>query len=196
MRVGLTGGIACGKSTVANMFSELGVAVIDTDVIARDVVQPGEPALQKLVEAFGAEILNDQNRLDRRRMRERVFADENERRKLESILHPVIAQEMLDRAERAGGIYQILVIPLLLETGMGDLVDRVLVVDCLPQTQSERLIRRDGETKASARRMLDAQIGRARRLARADDVLVNNGNLDQLRDSVRDLHETYTSLPA
>ncbi|MDH3768085.1 MAG: dephospho-CoA kinase, partial [Gammaproteobacteria bacterium] len=87
MRVGLTGGIACGKSTVANMFSELGVAVIDTDVIARDVVQPGEPALQKLVEAFGAEILNDQNRLDRRRMRERVFADENERRKLESILH-------------------------------------------------------------------------------------------------------------
>ena len=196
MKIGLTGGIASGKSTVADMFAELGVVVIDTDVIARELVQPGKPALKKLVEAFGSEILDTAGRLDRRRMRERVFAHENERRKLESILHPVIAREMLARAEQAGGVYQILVIPLLLETGMGNLVDRILVVDCLPQTQLNRLIMRDGESETSARQILDAQIGRAERLTQADDLLVNDGDLDQLRTSVRDLHITYASLPA
>ncbi len=194
MRIGLTGGIASGKTTVADMFAELGVPVIDTDVIAREVVEPGQPALVKLVEAFGAEILSHAGRLDRQRMRESVFSDENKRRKLESILHPVIAQSMLAAADQAGGAYQILVVPLLLETGMNRLVDRILVVDCPPQLQLERLISRDSESRAGGKRILDAQLDRTRRLAGADDVLVNDSDLNELRASVRDLHKAYLSL--
>lgn len=192
MRIGLTGGIASGKTTVADLFAELGVAVIDTDVIARDVVAPGQPALRRLVEAFGDDILDSKGELDRRRMRRRVFADESQRKKLEAILHPVIGAEMMARAEAAGGPYQVLVVPLLLETGMGGLVDRILVVDCPPQTQMERLMARDGETEQGARRILDAQLDRADRLAAADDVLVNDGDLEGLRGRVRDLHRAYS----
>ncbi|MDH3588012.1 MAG: dephospho-CoA kinase [Gammaproteobacteria bacterium] len=194
MKIGLTGGIASGKSTVAAMFAELGVTVIDSDVIAREVVEPGQPALMKIVEVFGPEVLDTAGRLDRRRMRERVFGDKNERKKLEAILHPVIRREVLAQAGRATGSYQVLVIPLLLETGMDTLVDRVLVVDSPPQMQLKRLVARDKETDASARRVIEAQMTRTKRLAGADDVLVNDGDLNQLRASVRDLHKAYSAL--
>lgn len=193
MRVGLTGGIASGKTTVANLFAELDVPVIDTDIIARELVEPGEPALKALAQAFGTGILDNQGRLDRKRMRVTVFSDEKKRKKLESILHPLIAAKMLAVADQAGGDYQILVIPLLFETGMNNLVDRVLVVDCSPQIQFERLIARDSETAAGARRILDAQIDRASRIAQADDLIVNDGDIDALRASVRDLHKAYLS---
>ena len=194
MRIGLTGGIASGKSTVTAMFAELGVPVIDSDVIAREVVQPGQPALQQVVDAFGDDILEPSGRLDRRRLRERIFASEKERRTLEAILHPAIRREMLAQADRAGGSYQVLAVPLLLETGMDALVDRVLVVDTSQEIQLKRLIDRDKETESGARKMLAAQLSRAERLAGADDVLVNDGDLDQLRASVRDLHKAYLAL--
>ncbi len=194
MKVGLTGGIASGKTTVANLFAELGVPVIDTDEIAREVVEPGQPALERLVEVFGEEILDPAGRLNRRHLRDRVFADQDERRKLESIVHPLIGRETMARAAAAGGPYQLLVVPLLFETGMDRLVDRVLVVDCPPQIQLERLISRDNESPESGRRILDAQMDRAERLGRADDVIVNDGDLDSVRDAVTRLHRTYTTL--
>ncbi|MBT8131451.1 MAG: dephospho-CoA kinase [Gammaproteobacteria bacterium] len=196
MKIGLTGGIASGKTTVANLFAELGVPVIDTDVIAREIVEPGQPALSALVQAFGKDILDDDGRLNRRRMRDRIFSNDDERRRLESILHPIIGEQLLRQSEAAGGAYQILVVPLLMETGMACRVDRVLVVDCSPQTQIERLTQRDGETKASARRILDAQIDRARRLAIADDVVVNDGDPEQVRAQVQELHRRYLLQPA
>ena len=196
MKIGLTGGIASGKSTVAAMFAELGVAVIDSDVIAREIVEPGQPALQQVVDAFGERMLDATGRLDRRRLRRHVFADEKEREKLESILHPAIQREMLSRAAAAGGKYQVLVVPLLLETGMDTLVDRVLVVDTTRETQLKRLIERDNETETGARQILDAQASREKRLAGAHDILVNDGDLDQLRASVRDLHKAYSALAA
>lgn len=194
MKIGLTGGIASGKTTVANAFAELGVAVIDTDVIAREVVQPGQPALAEIVDAFGKEILNEDGSLNRRRMRDRIFSNDDERRKLESILHPKIGEQMRLQSESAGGPYQILVVPLLMETGMACRVDRVLVVDCSPQTQIDRLIKRDNETVDGARRILDAQIDRARRLALADDVVVNDGDPQRVRAQVEELHQRYLSL--
>ena len=194
LRIGLTGGIASGKSTVATLFAELGVPVIDTDVIARDVVKPGQPALQRIVEAFGPDVLNADGTLDRERMRARVFRDPDERRRLESILHPAILQEMERRSEAAGGLYQVLAIPLLVETGLANRVDRVLVVDTSEATQIERLRARDGSGEQEARAMLAAQATRAQRLARADDLIVNDGDRTALSAQVERLHDRYTAL--
>lgn len=193
LRIGLTGGIASGKSTVAAMFAELGVPVIDTDVLAREVVAPGQPALARLVAEFGPGILAADGSLDRARMRERVFADDAERARLEAIVHPAVREAMVDRAARAGGAYQILVVPLLLETGMTGLVDRVLVIDCPREVQLERLRRRDGEDRAGAERLLAAQMDREERLSRADDILQNDGELESLRHAVERLHGFYVA---
>lgn len=195
-RVGLTGGIASGKSTVARLFAELGVPVIDTDEIARDVVRPGGPALPAVVAAFGAAVLAPDGTLDRRRMRERVFADEAARRRLEAILHPHIEAATLAASERAGGPYQLLVVPLLLESGFDRLVDRVLVVDCPEELQRQRLLARDGGSPGEADRILAAQLDRATRLARADDVVDNAGGLAAVRARVAELHAAYLGLAA
>ncbi|HJY40671.1 MAG TPA: dephospho-CoA kinase, partial [Steroidobacteraceae bacterium] len=137
--IALTGGIASGKSAVAEEFAKLGVPVLDTDQIARDVVAPGSPALGQLVAEFGPEILDGNGRLDRAHMRERVFGDPEQRRKLEAITHPAIRAELARRSAEAGGDYQIHVIPLLVETGRADAYDRVLVVDCPEEAQLQRL---------------------------------------------------------
>ena len=148
----LTGGIASGKSAVAELFAKLGVPVLDTDQIARDVVEPGMPALAQLVAEFGPEILDAQGRLDRARMRERVFSDPAQRKQLEAITHPAIREELARRSAAAGGDYQIHVIPLLVESGRADAYDRVLVVDCPEEAQIERLMARDGPSASRPRR--------------------------------------------
>jgi dephospho-CoA kinase len=174
-RVALTGGIASGKTTVANLFAEHGVPLIDTDLIARQVVEPGHPALAKVVAAFGPDILDANGQLDRRQMRERIFADRDAKLRLEAILHPAIREEMEAQSVAADGPYQILVIPLLTEGGRRDHVDRVLVVDTPESVQIERLMARDSVSHEQAQAALQSQASRKARLALADDVIVNQG---------------------
>jgi len=196
LRIGLTGGIASGKTTVARHFADLGVPVLDTDQIARDVVEPGQSALGEVVAAFGPEILGPDGRLDRPRLRARVFADPDSRLRLEAILHPAIRAELARRAEAAGGPYQIWVIPLLVEGGQVDRVDRILVVDCPEDVQLARVMARDGGTEASARAILAAQASREQRLAAADDVILNDGTEADLAPQVAALDARYRALVA
>ncbi len=191
--IGLTGGLAAGKSEVAGRFSELGVVVVDTDRIARALTRAGGPAIAPLVRAFGVSVLAGDGSLDRRGMRARVFADPEVRRRLERILHPMIRIEAQRQVEEARSDYVVLVVPLLLESGgvYRDLVDRVLVVDCDEQTQLARAIARDRMDEDQARAMLAAQVSRAERLAAADDVIVNEGGRDVLRNRVDALHVRY-----
>ncbi len=193
-RVALTGGIASGKSTVADLFAALGVPVIDTDVIARQVVEPGQPALTQVVAEFGAEVLDATGRIDRRRMRERIFADPDAKRRLESILHPAIRAEMARQSLAAQGPYQVLVIPLLAEGGSRNHVDRVLLVDVPEELQIQRLMMRDGVSHDQAKASLNAQATRAERLAMADDVVRNTGRVDELREAVAALDAKYRGL--
>lgn len=194
IRIALTGGIASGKSLVAEMFLKLGVPVIDTDVIARQIVEPGKPALDEIRERFGEEIIDAAGNLDRRELRKRIFSDSEARIDLENILHPRIGAETLRQVGLAGGTYQLIVVPLLVGSKLLELVDRVLVVDCDEETQVRRLLARDSETVAQARRMLAAQSSREDRLAIADDVISNDGSLRQTRDQVLKLHEAYVRL--
>lgn len=192
--VGLTGGIASGKSAVAELFSQIGAPVLDTDQIARDVVEPGTPTLAKLVAEFGNDILDASGRLDRARMRTRVFADPEQRKRLEAITHPAIREELASRAQRAEGPYQIHVIPLLVESGRADLYDRVLLVDTSEEEQLKRLMARDGSNSELAQQILAAQASREDRLDAADDVIVNTGTLRDLHQFVQTLHRNYTLL--
>jgi dephospho-CoA kinase len=194
LRVALTGGIASGKSAVATRFEELSVPVLDTDQIARDVVEPGTPGLAQLVAEFGADILDSGGRLDRRKLRQRVFADPQLRRRLEAITHPAIRAELARRAATAQGPYQIHVIPLLVENGRAEGYDRVLVVDCPPEEQLRRLMARDGSSLEEATRIMQAQASRQQRLEVADDVIVNTGSVDDLRQFVLTLHRNYLLL--
>lgn len=194
LRVGLTGGIASGKSVVANMFSELGAVIIDTDIIAREVVAPGQPALNEIAHVFGESVLADNGELDRQALRRIVFADPEARKQLESILHPRIQFEALRQADEAGGDYQMLVVPLLVESSLQEAVDRIVVVDCDEETQIRRLLLRDAESEDQARRMLAAQSSRTERLAIADDIIDNNLSLAETEAQVAALHEIYLSL--
>ncbi|MGH8136386.1 MAG: dephospho-CoA kinase [Steroidobacteraceae bacterium] len=196
LRIGLTGGIASGKTTVADLFAGFGATVIDTDRIARDVVKPGEPALLALTRALGRGILGPDGNLDRERLRERIFSDPATRATVEAILHPVIISELIRQAESAPGPYQVLVIPLLVEGGRQGQVDRVLVVDCPEQQQIERLMYRDGETRENAVRALAAQAARAMRLAAADDIIENDGDPANLAERVAALDREYRRLAA
>jgi len=196
LRVGLTGGIASGKTTVAGLFAECGTTVIDTDRIAREVVEPDRPALASLVQALGREILRQDGSLDRQRLRQRIFEDARTRRVVEEILHPAILSELIRQADALPGPYQVLVIPLLVEGGHSDQVDRVLVVDCPEQQQVERLMRRDGETREAALRALTAQATRAQRLAAADDIIANDGDPAMLVARVAELDRGYRRLAA
>ena len=196
LRVGLTGGIASGKSTVAEMFAQLGVTIIDTDVIAREVVEPGQPALEEIRTRFGEHLIDAAGNLDRSALRKTIFADAKARRELEAILHPRIAAEARRQADASGGAYQLVVVPLLTGSQLLGFVDRVLVVDCDEDTQVQRLLARDAETVEQARRILAAQSSREERLAIADDVIANDADLRHLRDEVTRLHREYLDLAA
>jgi dephospho-CoA kinase len=192
--IGLTGGIGSGKSTVADLFARLGAGVVDTDLLARELTQPGTPTLAQIAAELGAEILNPDGSLDRGRLRGRVFSDPAARARLESILHPPIRDLMLERAARLRAPYVILMIPLLFETGQQALVHRVLVVDCPEAIQVERVRRRSGLSEPEIARIMESQVPRAERLAGADDVISNQGEPEALLPQVEELHRHYLAL--
>lgn len=192
-RIGLTGGIASGKTTVANLFAALGVPVVDTDLLAREVVAPGSPLLPQIAAHFGASVLAQDGSLDRHALRSRIFADPAERLWLEQLTHPAIRALTDERCEASGGPYVIVAIPLLVETGSAERFERVLVVDCEPEVQLARLMARDGNSRQQAEAMLAAQAPREKRLAVADDVIHNDGDIARLRDQVEKLHRRYVT---
>jgi dephospho-CoA kinase len=193
-RVGLTGGIASGKSTATKFFASLGVPIIDTDQVARDVVEPGQPPLERLVERFGNSILTPDGHLDRPALRNIVFSDPKARADLEALTHPAIGAAVEARSAIAGGPYQILVLPLLVEKSLGSQLDRVLVVDCDEELQIKRLEARDGSTLAQAQAILNAQVSRGARLKAAHDIIKNDGDISAVRDQVAELHARYLEL--
>ena len=194
LAIGLTGGIASGKSTVAQRFTELGVPVIDADVAARAVVAPGQPGLGQVIERFGPSVVSESGALDRRALRELIFSDPDARHDLEAILHPLIRADMNRSAAAAAGPYVVMAIPLLVEGASRDRVDRILVVDVDEDVQLRRVMARDQCSLEQARAILASQARRSARLAVADDVLLNSGTVTDLRQSVDRLHERYLRL--
>jgi len=191
LKVGLTGGIGSGKSTVAACFAELGAPVIDADAIARELVAPGMPALQEIAESFGPGILENDGALKRAQLRSLIFSDAAQRARLEAILHPLIRREMEARAAKLTHPYCILCIPLLLETQQGHRVDRILVVDTPHYLQYRRVMERDHSSVAEVAAILRTQIGFRERLARADDIITNDHDLAHLQRQVSELHQCY-----
>lgn len=197
LRIGLTGGIGSGKSTVADEFRRLGVPVIDADIIAHELTENGSSAVQEIVAALGEGILDSRGRLDRPALRRQVFGDEAKRRQLESILHPRIRQAMLEQAAmHVDAPYVIMVIPLLIETGLTGLVHRILVIDLPEELQQRRARERDGVPPGDIRRIMDAQCSRETRLASADDIIDNSGDPASLKPQVETLHRRYLELAA
>lgn len=192
--LGLTGGIGSGKSAVAQYFVDQGVHLVDADHAARWVVEPGRPALAKIVEHFGGEVLQANGQLDRAALRARVFAEADERRWLEALLHPLIGQEIMQYLARAESPYAILVSPLLIESGQHKLTQRVLVVDAPEQLQIQRTMQRDQTSAEQVQAILKAQASREERLRHADDVLVNDRDLPWLQAEVERLHHFYLTL--
>jgi len=191
MRVGLTGGIASGKSKVAELFAARGIPVIDTDILARQIVEPGQPGLAAVAATFGNAVLRPDGTLDRGLLRGMIFADPGKRKQLDGLLHPLIMAASIAAGETAGGDYQIFAVPLLVETAFDKLMDRVLVIDCDPELQRQRLMSRDNETAQSADAIIASQASRQERLAIADDVILNDGTLRELEAAVERLHQQY-----
>ncbi|WP_421195425.1 dephospho-CoA kinase [Aeromonas jandaei] len=190
--VAITGGIGSGKTTVANQFAELGIDVVDADVIAREVVESGTPALAAITDHFGPDVITPDGQLDRRRLRERVFSDPSAKAWLNALLHPLIRSEMQRQCAAARSPYSLLVVPLLVENKLTGLANRVLVVDVDEATQIERTCRRDGVTAEQAKAIIAAQASRSERLAAADDVIENaNGSEMAIKARILTLHETY-----
>lgn len=194
LRIGLTGGIGSGKSTVAALFARRGIPVIDTDVIARELVGPGQPALAEIAREFGNDLVTANGELDRGRLRQRVFDDPAARRRLEAILHPRIRAAVQQRLAALDTPYCLIVIPLLVETKFDEFVDRVLVVDVDEEYQRERTSRRDGVSSDAVARIMAVQAARQERLAHADDVISNSGRIEDLEPEIERLHARYLRL--
>ena len=194
LRVGLTGGIGSGKSTAAALFAGHGVPVIDADEIARQLVTPGQPAYEQVIRTFGTSIVATNGRLDRDRLRRIVFADPEQRKRLEAVLHPLVRHEIQRETRRLQAPYCIIVIPLLIEANQRDLVDRVLVIDCDEGLQLQRVAGRSQLTEDEIQKIIGAQLDRNERLRHADDVILNNTDLGELRANVEALHQRYLTL--
>ena len=192
--IGLTGGIGSGKSTVSQLLAEAGVPVIDADIIAREVVEPGQPALEEIVEQFGPGVLQPSGHLDRGRLAKLVFKEPEHLARLEEILHPRIIARMKSKTRALSAPYCVWAIPLLLESNQRQEVDRVLVVDVAPEVQVKRVRARDGRSEDDVEAILSNQMARGERLAMADDVIDNRGDFAQLRDQVLALHKRYTKI--
>ena len=195
-KIGLTGGIASGKTTVANLFSDLGIEIIDADEIAHSITSKQGSAYNKIVKHFGEDVLGNDKKLDRKKLRTMIFNNSELKRDLEQIIHPEVYAIINQKINASQEPYQIIVIPLLIETGYQNFVDRVLVVDCSVETQLARLINRDNETMKNARKIIANQIERNQRLKFADDIIENEKktSINVLKNKVLQLHETYLEL--
>lgn len=195
--IGLTGGIACGKSAVGTVFAELGAAVIDADQVARDVVMPGRPELHAIADHFGLEFITSDGHLDRAKMRAHVFSDPKAREHLERILHPAIRTELLAQLHQSArsAPYVMAMVPILEKMGIQEHLQRVAVVDAAEDVQLMRLCQRDNMTEEAAQAMINAQANRRDRLALADDVIHNNNSISEMRQQAEKLHELYLNLP-
>ncbi len=196
LTIGLTGGIGSGKTTVSSLFTELGTPIIDTDIIARQLVEPNQPALKEIVEAFGSSIIMPDGQLNRPAMRQLIFSDTEKRHQLEQILHPRIRQEMFHQAESLDTSYCLFVIPLLIENHMQDCVQRILVIDCDDELRRKHLKSRDKMTDEQIDQIFAAQANRQQRISFADDIIFNNKDINHLRTQVEVLHNRYTQISA
>lgn len=193
--VGLTGGIGSGKSTIADYFAQLGVPIIDADIVAREVVEKGSPLLTQIVEHFGSQILTTQGELDRTKLRQIVFHNETEKQWLNNLLHPAIRTEMLDQLAQVHFPYAIWVVPLLIENNLTAYCDRILVIDVQPDIQLKRAVQRDNNRTETIKNIIKAQVSREERLEHAHDIIENNlpiaDNAKKLKEQVDALHQYY-----
>lgn len=196
LKVGMTGGIGCGKSTVSNLFKELDVPVIDADDIAHQLVEPGQPALVEVCKAFGEPSINPDGSLNRNYLREIIYTDPLKKKKLEEILHPLVFTAIQATIEQLNKPYCIISIPLLFETHRADFVDRILVIDCPTESQIERVKLRDNLTNERIQSIIDSQASRNFRLTHADDVIDNSGSNSELAEQVKKLHNLYMTISA
>ena len=196
LKIGLTGGIASGKTTVSDYFKRIGISVIDADVISHEVTKPNGSAFEEIISSFGSNILDESGLIDRKKMRAIIFDDAGKKEILEGIIHPKVRQEMFDLVSQSNDHYLIVSVPLLIETGMNQIMDRTLVVDCSVETQIERLMQRDKINLNEAKSILRNQTNRTTRLRLADDLIVNEKNvtLSQLEKEVLELHKRYSKL--
>ncbi len=196
-KIGLTGGIASGKTTVANLFSDLGIKIIDADEIAHSITSKQGSAYNKIVKHFGEDVIGSDKELDRKKLRTMIFNNSKLKRDLEQIIHPEVYAIINQKIDASQEPYQIIVIPLLIETGYQNFVDRVLIVDCSMETQLARLINRDDETKKNSKKIIANQIERSERLKFADDIIENERktSINVLKKKILQLHKTYLELP-
>jgi len=193
-KIGLTGGIASGKTTVSDCFKKLGTQVIDADIISHEVTEPSGSAFQEILSEFGSEILDEKGLINRKKMRAIIFNDPSQKKILENIIHPKVRDEMFQRINKSDDHYLIVSVPLLVETGMHQIMDRNLLVDCSEDTQIERLMHRDKIALNEARAILKNQASRSDRKKIADDLIVNENNvtLIELENEVLELHKYYS----
>ena len=196
LKIGLTGGVASGKTTVSDFFKGLGIPVIDADVISHEVTQPDGSAFEEIISSFGSSILDENGLIDRKKMRAIIFDDASKKEMLERIIHPKVREEMFNLASQSNDHYLIVSVPLLVETGMNEMMDRTLVVDCSEETQIERLMHRDKITLGEAKSILRNQTNRSTRLKASDDLIVNEKNvtLNELEKEVLELNKLYSKL--
>ena len=196
IKIGLTGGIASGKTTVSNFFKQFGAEVIDADVISHQVTKPDGTAFQEIISSFGSSVLDENGLIDRKKMRKIIFDDVSKKEMLERIIHPKVREEMFNLASQSNDHYLIVSVPLLVETGMNEMMDRTLVVDCSEETQIERLMHRDKITLGEAKSILRNQTNRSTRLKASDDLIVNEKNvtLNELEKEVLELNKLYSKL--
>ncbi|MGR5131200.1 dephospho-CoA kinase [Vibrio alfacsensis] len=193
--IGLTGGIASGKTTVANLFKQqFQIDIVDADIVAREVVEPGTPGLNAIIEHFGPDIVHEDNTLDRAKLREKIFSYPEEKAWLNALLHPMIREKMMEDLQQVTSDYALLVVPLLIENKLDSLCNRVLVVDVDPQTQISRTVKRDNVSEEQAKAILASQASRQQRLALADDVVKNNPHDPDLLLQITDLHQKYLAM--
>ena len=193
MIIGLTGGIGSGKTAVSETFEKLGITVVDADLASRVVVEKGKPCLEEIAKHFGDDILNENDELNRAKLREIIFNSDSEKLWLESLLHPAIAEQIKDELNASKSPYTILVSPLLLETNQRDFCDKVLVVDVPIEIQMERTTKRDGVSKDQVKSIIKSQINRDERLKLADEIIINEGSIEDLEMIVRELHKKLIS---
>ena len=191
MIIGLTGGIGSGKTAVSDAFQDLGIIIVDADLASRIVVQKGKPSLKKIAEHFGNDILNENSELDRAKLREIIFNSDEEKNWLESLLHPAIANQIKDELKASSSPYTILVSPLLLETNQKEYCNKVLVVDVPVELQVERTLKRDQVSEGQVKSIIKAQISRKNRLEFADEVIINDGSLEELHSTVMKFHQKF-----